>query len=252
MRKILTAILAAVLLTWSPALESREALASFEGEVSDVISYDLGYFQNDVLAAPPTSTGGTSKLVLPIRFVSQLSEPAPVGWEYQLTPYCVAAASVMVMSAFQVETWSLAATFAVGQAGNVTWDPGIDPAGNSHLMRYFGGEGRIHSYWNRQEALQALVWRLNDGSPVVFYGQGGNHAMVAYGYEADWAGTVTSIYVADPLGFMGPVDSWSFMNLYDWFGSPFTALGDDWQGSWIFVTYLDFPTRSPLGARASF
>ncbi|MBI2453058.1 MAG: hypothetical protein HYV55_02415 [Parcubacteria group bacterium] len=107
-------------------------------------------------------------------------------------------------------------------------------------MRYFGGEGRIHSYWDRTTALYELIGRLNSGSPVVFYGQAGNHAMVAYGYEADNGGTVTAIYVADPLGFVGPVDAWSFMNLYDWFGSPFSAAGSDWQGSWTFVSYKDY------------
>lgn len=186
------------------------------------------------------SAAGTVSLILPIEFVSQLAEPAPLGWLYQLTPYCVAAASTMVMSTFGVETWSLAETFRVGQRGNQTWDPGIDPAGNSYLFRYFGGEGQIHSYWDRSVVLNELVGRLNYGSPVVFYSQAGNHAMVAYGYEADWGGTVTAIYVADPLGFMGAVDSWSFMNLYEWFGFPFTALGDDWQGSWTFVAYRDF------------
>lgn len=239
MRKILCAIIACTLFMAYPALQSGGAQASFEGEVSEVTSRDLGYFQNDFLSAPFSSTGGTSKLVLPIRFVSQLSEPAPIGWQYQLTPYCVAAASVMVMSVFQVETWSLAATFTLGQTGNVTWDPGIDPAGNAHLFRQFGGKGQIHSFWDRTTTLNELVGRLNSGSPVVFYGQAGNHAMVAYGYEADWGGSVTAIYVADPLGFMGAVDSWSFMNLYDWFGTPFTAMGDDWQGSWTFVSYRE-------------
>lgn len=238
MRNILSAIFACTLFMAYPALESGEAQAttSFEGGVFEVTASDLEYSQNDFLMAPQTSTA-VSRLILPIRYVSQLAEPAPANWAYGLTPYCVAAASIMVMSTFQVETWSLAAMFAVGQRGNTTWDPGIDPAGNAHLMRYFGGQGKIHSFWDRSTALNELVGRLNNGSPVVFYGQAGNHAMVAYGYEADAGGTVTVIFVADPLGFMGAVESWSFMNSYEWFGSPFTALGDDWKGSWTFVTY---------------
>lgn len=239
MRKMLSTLLACMLFMAYPALESGEAKASFEGGVFEVTASDLEYSQNDFLMATQTSPA-TSRLVLPIRFVSQLSEPAPTDWAYGLTPYCVAAASVMVMSVFQVETWSLAAMFALGQAGNVTWDPGIDPAGNAHLFRQFGGKGRIHSYWDRTTALNELIGRLNSGSPVVFYGQSGNHAMVAYGYESDWGGSVTAIYVADPLGFMGPVETWSFMNLHDWFGSPFTALGNEWQGSWTFVSFLDY------------
>lgn len=238
MKKFLSVFVAFALFLAFPTLESQEAQASFEGEVSEVTTSDLGYFPNDNLTAPQTSTA-VSRLILPIRYVSQLAEPAPADWAYGLTPYCVAAASIMVMSTFGVETWSLAATFAVGQAGNVTWDPGIDPAGNAYLMRYFGGKGQIHSYWDRTIALNELIGRLNNGSPVVFYGQAGNHAMVAYGYEADAGGSVTAIYVADPLGFMGPVDTWSFMNLYDWFGTPFTAMGDDWQGSWTFVSYRE-------------
>lgn len=242
MRKFLSVVTALALTLTFPALESREAQAqeSFEGEVSEVTLSDLGYFPNDNLTAPQTSPA-TSRLVLPIRYVSQLSEPAPADWIYGLTPYCVAAASTMVMSAFEVETWSLAAMFKLGQAGNVTADPGIDPAGNAHLFRQFGGKGKIHSFWDRETALNELVGRLNNGSPVIFYGQSGNHAMVAYGYEADWGGTVTAVYVADPLsGFMGAVDSWSFINLYDWFGTPFTALGDEWKGSWTFVSYRDY------------
>ncbi len=213
MRKFSTVILALAVTLASYTLQGAEAKASDEG---------------------------ISTLILPIQFVSQLSEPAPTGWTDELTPYCVAAASTMVMSTFKVKTWSLANTFTLGQAGNATSDPGIDPAGNSHLFRQFGGEGRIHSFWDRTTALNELVGRLNSGSPVVFYGQAGNHAMVAYGYEADQGGTVTAVYVADPLGFMGRVDAWSFMNLYDWFGSPFSAVGSDWQGSWTFVGYRDY------------
>lgn len=239
MRKFLSVVIAIALTLMFPALESREAQASFEGEVSEVTLSDLGYFPNDNLTAPQTSPA-ISRLILPIRFVSQLSEPAPADWTYGLTPYCVAAASTMVMSAFQVETWSLAAMFAIGQRGNTTWDPGIDPAGNAHLMRYFGGEGKIHSYWDRSTALNELVGRLNNGSPVVIFGQAGNHAMVAYGYEADAGGSVTGIFVADPLGFMGLVETRSFMNEYAWFGSPFAALGNEWQGSWTFVSYRSF------------
>ena len=238
MRKFLSVFIAIALTLTFPALESREAQASFEGGVSESESIGLAYSQNDFLTSPQTSPA-TSRLVLPIKFVSQLAEPAPTDWTYGLTPYCVAAASIMVMSTYAVETWSLAATFALGQAGNVTWDPGIDPAGNAHLFRQFGGKGKIHSYWDRTTALNELIGRLNNGSPVVFYGQSGNHAMVAYGYEADWGGSVTAIYVADPLGFMGLVDTWSFMNLYAWFGTPFTAMGDDWQGSWTFVSYRE-------------
>ena len=224
-----------------PTLQSGEAQAteSFEDGVFESESIGLAYPQNDFLTAPQNSPV-VSRLILPIRYVSQLAEPAPVGWNYKLTPYCVSAASAMVMSTFGIEAWSLAATFDLGKRGNTTRDPGIDPAGNAHLMRYFGGQGKIHSYWDRSTALNELIGRLNNGSPVVFYGQAGNHAMVAYGYEADWGGTVTAIYVADPLGFMGLVETKSFMNEYAWFGYPFTALGNEWQGSWTFVSYRSF------------
>lgn len=196
-----------------------------------------------VSASPIPRQGEPRRVVLPIEYVSQQSEPSPAGWNAWYTPYCVAASSVMVLRYFEVDIPGpmLAKAFAIGRKGNTTDDPGLDPDGNSFLMRHYGGEGRVHAYGDPQTALDELVGRINHGSPVVVFAQAGNHTIVAYGYDADEGGTVVAIYAADPLsGFMGrvPIEVWQ--NDYSWFGAGFSAPGPQWQGQFVFVSYRDF------------
>lgn len=186
---------------------------------------------------------------VPVRYVSQLAEPAPTYWRAGATPYCAAAASLTVMESFGVPLPAspLATTFAIGRAGNTTDDPGLDPDGISHLMRHFGGDGRIHAYADRGRALDELIGRLNANAPVVALTQAGNHAVTVYGYQALAGGPVTALYVADPLsGFMGlvPVDRWLWAHL--WMGTPFTAPGAAWRGTFVFVSYRDARGSAPL------
>ena len=199
------------------------------------------------LAASPA--GGSERAALlvshtvPVTYVSQLAEPAPVWWRAGATPYCAAAASLTVMASFgvQVPGSPLQTTFEVGRQGNTTTDPGIDPDGLSYLMRFYGGDGRIHSYADRGSALHELVGRLNASVPVVAFTQGGNHAVTVYGYEAIAGGSVTGLYVADPLsGFMGRVGIESWQSNHLWMGSGFTAPGVHWQGRFIFVSYREW------------
>lgn len=209
------------------------------------ITFALAFLLSFAVAAQPASgaEGKVATLVLPVEFQSQLTEASPTGWAQYPTPYCVAASSTMVLKSFGVvlPNPSLEELFFLGRKGNTTNDPGIDPDGASYLMRYFGGDGAIHAYPDQATALNELIGRLNYGSPVVVFAQAGNHAIVAYGYEADWGGTVTAIYAADPLsGFNGrvPVDAWT--TWYMWFGAGFSAPGDKWQGQFVFVSYRDF------------
>lgn len=181
--------------------------------------------------------------IVPVTYVSQLSEPAPAWWRASGTPYCAAAASLTVMGSFgvQVPGSPLQTTFGVGRQGNTTTDPGLDPDGLSYLMRYYGGEGRIHSYADRGSALNEIVGRLNASVPVVAFTQGGNHTVTVYGYEAIAGGSVTALYVADPLsGFMGRVGIESWQSNHLWMGSGFTAPGAQWQGRFVFVSYREW------------
>lgn len=188
---------------------------------------------------------------LPVTYVSQLAEPAPVWWRAGATPYCAAAAALTVMSSFGLEfpDSPLATTFATGRRGNTTPDPGLDPNGLAYLMRFYGGEGRIHSYADRGTALDELVGRLNASVPVVAFTQAGNHAVTVYGYEAISGGPVTALFVADPLsGFMGRVSVESWTGTHLWMGSGFAAAGPEWWGRFIFVSYRDWRSGAPAPA----
>ncbi len=131
--------------------------------------------------------------------------------------------------------------FATGRQGNTTSDPGIDPDGASHMMQAFGGEGKIHGYYSSAAMLEELVGRINHRAPVVVFVQAGNHAVLAYGYEADRNGAITAIYAADPLsGVNGRVPIHAWLNWYDWMGVPFRAPGEKWRNQYLFVSYRDF------------
>lgn len=202
------------------------------------------------MALPADATSNFARVShsVPVRYVSQLAEPAPAGWRASATPYCAAAAGLTVMESFGVvpPVSPLATTFAIGRAGNTTNDPGLDPDGISYLMRRFGGEGRIHAYADRGKALDELVGRLNQNAPVVALTQGGNHAVTVYGYEAIAGGAVMALYVVDPLsGFMGlvPIERWLGEHL--WMGTPFTSPGDAWRGTYVFVAYRDARGSAP-------
>lgn len=211
-----------------------------------------------LVPSPATGVSLVSHSVV-VRYVSQLAEPAPRWWSAGATPYCAAAASLTVMGSFGVTLPAspLQTTFAIGRSGNTTNDPGLDPDGISHLMRSYGGDGPIHAYWDRGQALNELIGRLNHNAPVVALTQAGNHAVTVYGYQARQGGAVTGLYVADPLtGFMGlvPVERWLWW--HHWMGSPFSAPGVAWRGGFVFVGYRDFrgsasaPAAHPVAAGA--
>lgn len=201
------------------------------------------------LRAMPVARGAAlsleprASLVHQIEFQSQLSEAPPRSWVQPFTPYCAAAASIMVMRAFGIShgAGALTRTFATGRAGNTTNDPGLDPDGIAHLMRAYGGEGRIHTARSPWAFIDDVVGRLNNGVSVVALTEAGNHTVTVFGYEAIRGGEVTGLYVADPLtGFAGllGVDEW-FTAPY-WMGERFSAAGPAWQDSYVFVTYRDF------------
>jgi hypothetical protein len=198
-----------------------------------------------VLTAAPADAAPIRAIVsyvVPVRYVSQLAEPAPADWRAGATPYCAAAASLTVMQSFGVEPPErpLATTFAIGRSGNTTSDPGIDPDGISHLMRHFGGEGRIHVHVERGAWLHDLIARLDQRAPVVALTQAGNHAVTVYGYQKVEGGAVTALYVADPLsGHVGLVGIDSWLSTHRWMGTPFAAPGEAWRGKFVFVTYRD-------------
>lgn len=178
-----------------------------------------------------------------VEFQSQLSEAPPPTWAQPFTPYCAAAASIMVMRQFGLghEAGALAKTFAIGRLGNTTDDPGLDPTGIAHLMRAYGGEGRIHASRSPWAFVDDLVGRLNHGVSVVALTEAGNHTVTVFGYEAVPGGEVTGLYVADPLsGYVGLVgiDAW-FTNP-SWMGQRFRAAGPSWREAYVFVTYRDF------------
>ncbi len=210
-----------------------------------------------VAAAPAGGREPAALLVshtVPVAHVSQLAEPAPIWWRAGATPYCAAAASLSVMASFGVAFPSspLRTTFDIGRQGNTTTDPGLDPNGISYLMRSYGGEGRIHALADRGTALHELVGRLNASVPVVALTQAGNHTVTVFGYEAIAGGSVTGLYVADPLsGFMGRVgiESWQWDHL--WMGSAFAAAGPDWQGRFVFVSYREWRSAAPVASASA-
>lgn len=188
---------------------------------------------------------------LSVRYVSQLSEPAPAYWTSPGTPYCAAAAASVVLSYFGVSLppAPLRTLFALGRSGNTSSDLGLDPDGISLVMRTYGGEGHIHIHADPKRALADIVGRLNYGSPVIALTQGGNHAVTVYGYEADLGGSTSAILVEDPLsGFVGKVSISTWLSSYTWMGQPFIAPGPKWQGTYVFITYRDFAEALPAPA----
>jgi hypothetical protein len=150
------------------------------------------------------------------------------------------------MSAFGLvppATNPLLTVFKIAYQGNsLRGETGLDPAGVSYLMKYYGGEGRVHMYTNKFVALTELVGRLNARVPVVIFAEAGYHAEVVYGYQANAAtGEVTGIYAQDPLtGFRGLVSANSFLSQYHWWGSSFSSAGNLWRGNYVFVSYREF------------
>ncbi len=198
-------------------------------------------------SAQPAAGAQMVSMTIPgVQYVSQLTEPSPAGWRTPTTPYCAAASSLAVMSAFGLipSTVSpLQTAFSIGYRGNsLRSEVGLDPAGVSYLMKYYGGEGRVHMYTNKYIALTELVGRLNARVPVVIFGEAGYHAQVVYGYQANAAtGEITGIYAQDPLsGFRGLLSASTFMSQYLWWGSPFSSAGNLWRGNYVFVSYREF------------
>jgi len=200
-----------------------------------------------VVGGQPAAAAMTVSMTVPgVPYVSQLTEPSPAGWRTTTTPYCAAASSLSVMSAFGLvppATNPLQTVFKIAYQGNtLRGEDGLDPAGVSYLMRYYGGEGRVHMYTNRWIALTELVGRLNARVPVVIFGEAGYHAEVVYGYQANAAtGEITGIYGQDPYtGFRGLVSANDFLTQYHWWGSGFSSAGSLWRGNYVFVSYREF------------
>lgn len=199
-----------------------------------------------LMAQPAAAANIVSMTVPGVQYVSQTTEPSPAGWRTSTTPYCAAASSLSVMSAFgpvPPAPQPLLTAFRTGYAGNtLRGEDGLDPAGVSTLMRLYGGEGRVHMYTNKYVALTELVGRLNARVPVVIFGEAGYHAQVVYGYQANLAtGEITGIYALDPLsGFRGLLSADTFMSERLWWGSPFSSAGNLWRGNYVFVSYREF------------
>src|SRR5256714_6232784 len=200
-----------------------------------------------VAGGRPAAAAQIVSMTVPgVRYVSQLTEPSPAGWRTATTPYCAAASSLAVMSAFGLTPPAanpLQTVFKIAYQGNsLRGEAGLDPAGVSYLMRYYGGEGRVHMYTNKWVALTELVGRLNARVPVVIFAEAGYHAEVVYGYQADAAtGEITGLYGQDPLtGFNGLISANSFLSQYHWWGSPFSSAGSLWRGNYVFVSYREF------------
>lgn len=210
-----------------------------------------------MLAATPAAGFQIVSMTVPgVEYVSQLTEPSPAGWGTPTTPYCAAASSLAVMSAFGLVPPAvnpLLTAFSIGYRGNsLRGEEGLDPAGVSSLMKYYGGEGRVHMYANKFVALTELVGRLNARVPVVIFGEAGYHAEVVYGYQANLAtGEITGIYAQDPFsGFRGLLSANAFMSQQLWWGSSFSSAGNLWRGSYVFVSYREFaggPTPAAMG-----
>jgi hypothetical protein len=195
---------------------------------------------------PAAAAQIVSMTVPGVRYVSQLTEPSPAGWRTTTTPYCAAASSLAVMSAFGLTPPAvnpLQTVFKIAYQGNaLRGEVGLDPAGVSYLMKYYGGEGRVHMYTNKWIALTELVGRLNARVPVVIFAEAGFHAEVVYGYQANAAtGEVTGLYGQDPLtGFRGLISANDFLSQYHWWGSSFSSAGNLWRGNYVFVSYREF------------
>jgi hypothetical protein len=210
------------------------------------------------LAAQPAGAAQIVSMTVPgVQYVSQKTEPSPAGWRTATTPYCAAASSLAVMSAFGLAAPAvnpLQTAFGIGYQGNsLRGEVGLDPAGVSYLMKYYGGEGRVHMYTNKFVALTELVGRLNARVPVVIFGEAGYHAQVVYGYQANIAtGEITGIYAQDPLsGFRGLLSANTFLSQYLWWGSPFSSAGNLWRGNYVFVSYREFSDGpAPVAAAA--
>lgn len=179
------------------------------------------------------------RVVLPVRYVSQLAERAPAWWRGPGTPYCVAASVAMILSGSDIPLPEapLAVLFARGHAANRTDDPGIDPAGALELLDQYGG-AEILSARDKAEALTMLRRELEDGNPSIVMTKAGTHAVVVFGYEADAAGDLLSLYVADPLsGVFGPITIAEWLGSYVWWRDRFSAPGREWQGAYVFIPY---------------
>lgn len=190
------------------------------------------------VAHPEGGATSTAAVVLPIRFVSQLSEPAPAWWRGPETPYCVAAASAMIIDALglSLPARPLSTLFDLGHAANVTNDPGIDPAGALVVLERFGWGARIEQMSDRTTALGLLVAGVDRGAPVIALTKGGTHAVVVYGYERDVDGRIARIHVADPLsGGVGPIGVAAWSRERQWWGEPFRAPGALWQGRYVVI-----------------
>lgn len=187
---------------------------------------------------PSTGAGGSS-VVLNVRPLSQLAEPAPRWWKLTGTPYCVAATTAMALEALggELPPRPLATLFDIGHGANVTGDLGIDPAGAVSLFARFGFRADVQVAPTQGAAMAAIVERLDAGYPVIALTKGGDHAVLVYGYAGDSAGTVREVFVVDPLRPVGvAVALHAWQSSSEWMRDRFWAPGAQWRGAYVLVT----------------
>lgn len=181
---------------------------------------------------------GPRSVVIAVRALSQLAEPAPLWWKLAGTPYCVAAVTAMTLEAFgePLPERPLATLFEIGHAANVTRDPGIDPAGAVILFGRFGYAADVRLSATKEQSMRAIVESVDGGTPVIALTRAGDHAVLVRGYSVDEAGDVRELYVIDPLrpdGFRVPIATW--LSSAEWMGKAFAAAGAEWQGRYVLV-----------------
>lgn len=216
-------------------INARRALGSL------ILAFAVLIAHADAVAADDRQAADASyrSVIIAVRPLSQLSEPAPPWWTLAGTPYCVAATTAMALEALgeELPTRPLATLFDIGHGANVTGDLGIDPVGAVGLFARFGYAADIELPSTQRAAMAAIVERLDAGYPVIALTKGGDHAVLVYGYAGDAAGGVREVYVVDPLRPVGvtvPLVEW--LSAPGWMRDRFAAPGVQWQGAYVLVT----------------
>lgn len=224
-------------------INARWALGSL------ILAFAVLIAHADAVAADDRRTADASyrSVMIAVRPLSQLAEPAPLWWRLAGTPYCVAATTAMALEALgqELPTRPLATLFDIGHGANVTGDLGIDPAGAVTLFARFGYAADIEVPPTQRGAMAAIVERLDAGYPVIAFTRGGDHAVLVYGYAGDATGGVRELYVVDPLWPVAvtvPLAEW--LSAPGWMRDRFAAPGGQWQGAYVLVT-LRSDARTP-------
>lgn len=214
-----------------------------------VLAFAVVLLHGDVAAADdrPTTGANGSSVVINVRPMSQLAEPAPGWWKRAGTPYCVAATTAMALEALgeELPPRPLATLFDIGHGANVTGDLGVDPAGTVKLFARFGYRADVQLAPTQGAAMAAIVERLDAGYPVIALTKGGDHAVLVYGYANDSTGAVRDVFVVDPLRPVGvavPLKAWQ--SSAEWMRDRFRAPGTQWRGAYVLVTVRSDSRRS--------